>query len=268
MTYLNWIIEAIKWKILVNKFEPIKLSESLKSVFVGLVFGMITPNRIGEIAGRSVYLQKKNYQKGVLSTSIGSISQLLVTLLAGFVAIIYYYYYYSQRSLFLSLIVVLLIGLFALVSAIFLFDINKKFARLFFRFIQYISLKISFEFVHLVSKKDFVNLFFLSSIRYIIFSTQFLLFLYLYHVSITVIQASLSVALTYFIICIIPGFALAELGIRGSVSLFCFSLFTNNTGGVLAASVSIYILNILLPAFIGTCILLKTKFRTHENLLS
>ena len=80
MMFINWFLEALKWKFLINKIEEISLMTSIRAVFSGITVSTFTPNRIGEYAGRVFCLEKGDRIKAVLITIIGSMSQLFNTI--------------------------------------------------------------------------------------------------------------------------------------------------------------------------------------------
>ena len=49
---VNWSLEAYKWGALVDRFQSLSFSKKLISVLMGLSIGFLTPNRIGDYAGR------------------------------------------------------------------------------------------------------------------------------------------------------------------------------------------------------------------------
>lgn len=74
-------------------------------------------------------------------------------------------------------------------------------------------------------------------------------------------------ALLFLILAIIPTLTLAELGIRGKVSLFLFGIYSANTMGILAAAGGIWLLNLIIPACLGSLILLRLQyFRKRSQL--
>jgi hypothetical protein len=58
---------------------------------------------------------------------------------------------------------------------------------------------------------------------------------------------------------VLPTIAIAEIGLRGSVSLHFLGLLSDNTAGILAATVAIWLINLVLPAAIGSILLLGVK---------
>lgn len=86
---LNWTIEAAKWRILVSKVQKVSLFTAVKAVLSGLSFSMFVPNGIGEYVGRIFYMQEGNRLRSISVTIVGSISQILVTIVMGFAGLLY-----------------------------------------------------------------------------------------------------------------------------------------------------------------------------------
>ncbi|MBC7903881.1 MAG: flippase-like domain-containing protein, partial [Gemmatimonadaceae bacterium] len=80
---VNWGLEARKWQILIRYIQPISFLKAFKATLAGLAFAMNTLNRIGEYGGRVVFVQHGLRWKAVSLTIIGSISQLIITLVFG-----------------------------------------------------------------------------------------------------------------------------------------------------------------------------------------
>src|SRR4029078_12723845 len=80
---VNWSIETIKWKISVAPIQKVSFIKAFKAVLSGVSFSVSTPNRIGEYLGRVLYMDDGNRLKTISITIVGSISQLIITLLMG-----------------------------------------------------------------------------------------------------------------------------------------------------------------------------------------
>ena len=66
-------------------------------------------------------------------------------------------------------------------------------------------------------------------------------------------------AVMFLILAVVPTISLAELGIRGKVSLFVFSLFVSDSLGILVSTALIWLINIILPAVAGSLMMLGVK---------
>ena len=84
---INWSIEAWKWKISIEKVQPVSFSRSFRAVLSGVSFSVSTPNRIGEYLGRILYMEEGNRLRVISLTIVSSISQLIITLVAGSVGL-------------------------------------------------------------------------------------------------------------------------------------------------------------------------------------
>jgi uncharacterized membrane protein YbhN (UPF0104 family) len=85
---LNWSIESVKWKLSVKKIQEVSFIRAFKAVLSGVSFSVSTPNRMGEYLGRILYMDEGNRLKTVSTTIVGSISQLIITLLMGCIGLL------------------------------------------------------------------------------------------------------------------------------------------------------------------------------------
>ena len=86
--FVNWSLEALKWKISVQSVQPVSFFRSLKAIFSGVSFSVTTPNRTGEYFGRVLYMDEGNRLRVISLTILGSISQLLVTIFFGLLGLL------------------------------------------------------------------------------------------------------------------------------------------------------------------------------------
>jgi hypothetical protein len=85
LMFVNWGIEALKWKLLINRAEPLSFVKSYLAVFSGATLTLFTPNRIGEYGGRFIFLKDPLRSETIQATILGSIAQIWVTILAGLI---------------------------------------------------------------------------------------------------------------------------------------------------------------------------------------
>jgi hypothetical protein len=280
MMILNWGIEAYKWKYLIGKVEKVSFFKAYQAVLTGISVSSFIPNRVGEFFGRVFILKTASRIESILITVVGSMSQLLVTVLAGSVALLVFIPQYlpgagfSSGHLYFG-IFMLVITLDAIILGLFfklsflsvlkerILQNGLKRLRKFFRV---------FAFYH---NREMATVIFLSFSRYMVFSTQFYILLLLFGIRIPYDDALVLIALVYFIMTIIPTIALTELGIRGSVTLYVFGLYygrlipaaATNTMGIFAASTLLWMINLGIPALAGTLFVFRLKFfrKPHES---
>ncbi|MFB0924241.1 MAG: lysylphosphatidylglycerol synthase domain-containing protein, partial [Vicingaceae bacterium] len=68
LMFLNWGIEAVKWRFTIRNIEEISIFKSFKLIFTGITLGFLTPNRIGEIPARALLLNGSNVKEITLKT--------------------------------------------------------------------------------------------------------------------------------------------------------------------------------------------------------
>jgi len=93
----------------------------------------------------------------------------------------------------------------------------------------------------------------------VVFSAQYLILLDTFGVEMLWWQGFLMNAVIYLVMALVPTIAVVELGLRGKVSLYFLGLLSNNTAAIIAATVGIWLINLLLPAVLGSILLLGVK---------
>lgn len=270
---LNWLLEAVKWKYLIGRIESVSFPRAIQAVFTGISISTFTPNRVGEYIGRVFFLKKASHIEGILITIVGSMAQLLITIILGTTSLLIFipdylsemfidhgYLYYTLFILIVSLNIILLALYFNLS---FLTTLKERIlqnrlqpVRKFFRV---------FSFYH---NRELAIVMALSLARYLVFSAQFFILIRFFNIQINYPDAMIIIALIYLIMTVMPTIALTELGIRGSVAIYFFSLWFSKTNpgtelfnaGVLAASLLLWMINLGIPAIIGTVFIFRLQF--------
>ena len=257
LMFVNWSIEALKWKLLIAPLESVSFKASLKGIFLGITMSIFTPNRVGEFAGRVFFLEKADKVQASIMSLIGSAMQLLVTIIAGFLG--YYllekkYYDFFQTEQFISTdTILILIGTFVMFMIIVFYIIYKK-QNTFLLFKKYIDL------IKIHSKKELNSVFYLSFYRYVVFSIQYYLTLRVFGINGGMMILFSLIALTFFVTSVIPTFALTEITVRASVAIYFFGTISSSNSFILAASLFLWIINLAIPALIGSTFIWKLKF--------
>ena len=271
---INWMLEARKCQYLLKKKERISLTNSLMAVFSGITVSIFTPNRIGEYVGRIFMLRKTNPIQGALITIMGSISQLMITLVFGSISTLIFIFDFSdflesypdfiKVALILIEIMALIIILILYFNLSLLYNASERIKfNLVIKFRRYLKI------ITLFSNKELLNTLFLSFLRYLVFSFQFYILLYWMGLKINLFDGFVLISMIFFIMAIVPTIALSELGVRGSVALFLWEIYSTHARGldvegsgliVLAASAFLWIVNLMLPAIIGSFFVFKLNF--------
>lgn len=258
LTFINWGLESLKWKLLVSKIEKVGYLTSVRSVLAGLSFGFITPHAVGDYAGRIWQLNVSNRFEAVGAVMLGRAAQYFATFTLGLFGTSYLLFYqFGDRSFVIYASVAASITLIAGISA-FLFLRRKFLAILSYRKLK--KLRRYFKVILTYSNKEILQLLFLAFVRYFIFALQFYLLLLFFRVSSDELLIIAGVTWTLFAKSTIPSFNfLSDLGVREFSALFFFSYYGVDNTMVLLASFTLWCLNIFIPAIIGTVGILNMK---------
>ena len=262
LMFVNWMLESLKWKFMIRKIEAISIFTSFRAIFSGITVSSFTPNRIGEYGGRVFCLEKSDRIQAVFITILCSMAQLLTTIIFGSFAFFILneqfledQYFIIEISRFSLLVLFLFNILFVLAYFNVAYLINFLWKFSFFNFLrQYINVISLFNF------KDLLVTFLYSVFRYLVFSIQFLILLHVFNVDILLCDAILSVMLVFFFITLTPTITIAEIGVRGSMALLVFLKFSTNVIGILSSTFLLWIINLIIPAIIGSFFIFSLKF--------
>ena len=267
---VNWGLEARKWQLLIAPLEKFSFIKSFKSVLAGCSITMLTPNRVGEYGGRIVYVQEQNRLRAITLTILGSISQFLVTILMGTIGLIVLKdfsgkdaeafkdvpAFLSNTLLYVSLLTSIFTGLFYLRIGWLIHAMEKiKFLS---KPLKYVRLLQQF------SGKQLLRILFLSILRYGVFILQYILLLSVMNIGINFILCFWLLTIFYLLMAIAPTIGFTELPVRATASVALFSLYSSNVLGIQAAALSIWLINLVLPAIMGSLLILGVKI-TIDN---
>ena len=244
---LNWGIEAFKWQFAIREIQRITIIKSFKLTITGITMGLLTPNRIGEIPARALLLNKENFKELTLKTSVSSFSQVVITYLMGVIGIGVNYQHLSFSINPLVLVFVLSLGFIFLLVAY--FKINKL--DFLFKKISYLRDEKIIDALRTCSKEELSKLLLMSFLRYCVFSLQFYLVLAAFGIYLNTIEDVFLISVCFMITSFIPTILISELGVRGSVALFVFGIVSMLDIHIFLASVSLWIINVAIPALFG-----------------
>ncbi len=269
----NWGIEAKKWQLLVIRVQSITYLRSYRAIFSGQAFALNSINKTGDFVGRILYLEEGNRLRAISLTLVGSMSQMLVTFAIGFVALLGLRFTLLENHALLQglsafWLDALLIGLLPIVILIIIFYYN---VALFIRWLEKIPFISKYKFfiekLDTLEHKELTRILLLSASRYVVVIVQYVLLLQVFGANASVLELSMLVAVFFILLAMVPTIAWAELGLRGKLSLLLFGLVTSNQVAIIAATVGIWVINLIVPAILGSLLLLGLKlFKQKENI--
>jgi len=266
MMLVNWFLEAAKWKRLIRDVEKISFYRAIESVFCGLTLAVFTPNRLGEYGGRVFFLSPKRRIVGVVVMAVGNIGQMVLTNFFGAIAIYAFAYRFLNFNAWIIYPLGLVIVAYCIFFLVFFFNIkwlnrlllSIKFMRKYERFYSILAR---------YSKQELFKILMFCLARYVVFTSQYLvLFLWLIP-GLSPVDIVMMICIMFFIQSALPSLDLFEVGVRSLTASYFFSFVTHQDVAVIACTATIWFVNIIIPAILGTYFVFKLNFfgnpKTH-----
>lgn len=245
LTFLNRFIEILKWKNLVHIIEPISIWESTKQVLIGITFGIVTPNGIGEYAGKAWFYPRKDAGKIVFLNAVCNGIQVIYAVALGLIGTLYVNYLHEFIPN--TYIYLFFGGLFAVILLVF----SVKNIS-----IKGYSLQTIFTFLTEIPKEIHRKNIILAFLRYTVLVHQYYLLYRFFDVEIAYGTLLAVVASIYLLASSLPNFQAIDFALKGSVALFLFGFFDVNEWVIALVATSIWLLNLVIPISIGSVFLL------------
>lgn len=255
LAFLNLYFEMRKWTTLIHSPQLDKRL-AFKAVLIGMCSGFVTPNRLGEFAGRAMAVPRKLRKKASVMTFAGAGIQGSVTLLAGITGLAIYPIL-PQLPSYGDVKPIMLYGLVVVGVALAIFFWFKNPLK---PHIQSILKRLKS-----IDPKTLAKAWLWAAGRYAIFSTQFVIALYSVGFSGDILTCYAGVFLLYFIQSYMPFTAMGELGVRELLAIFIFGRFLNEPLLAAFATLMVWVANIGIPVLIGALNLKFYKSRILGN---
>lgn len=259
LMFVNWVLEALKWLRLTRLLSPMSVWKAIESVFCGLTWAIFTPNRIGEFGGRVMFLPNRKRIHGVFAMAVGSFGQNVVTNVLGASAMVWFLYTYLHLGLIIMIGVTTMAFVLILSMLVFYFHIkwmvsllnSIKFLKKFHRF---------FDIMGKYKTAELISIMWFCLSRFLVFTFQYYLLIHMLVPQIAILQMTLMMFVFFFINSAIPSMDMLDLGVRGFTAGTLFSYITHQTLAIVVAVSLIYIINLVIPAILGSVFVLKLKF--------
>ncbi|HJP63945.1 MAG TPA: hypothetical protein VJ844_10900 [Mucilaginibacter sp.] len=256
---VNWILESLKWKYLTRELVSITTWQAIEAVFCGLTWAVFTPNRIGEYGGRVMFLPNRKRIHGVFAMAVGSFGQNVITNLLGLTALMWFVFTYLHINIAVSLALSLAAFGFMVLLLVFYFNIgwlvtllNRiKFLEKYHRF---------FDIMARFHTTELLNIMWFCLTRFFVFSFQYFLVIHLLIPAVPVFPMMMMVFILFFIQSALPSLDLLDVGVRSMTASAFFAYITDQNIAVMAAVSSIWFINLIIPAILGSIFVLKLRF--------
>lgn len=264
---INWLIEARKWWLLLQRLAPSPYRTAVRAVFAGISLSLFTPHRVGEYGGRILSYPTAMHPKVLLASLVANYGQLLCLLTAGCLGI-----FHIGRS-FLPENGILFYGILLLGSL--------GLVLLWWSFLavhQLMPLLQGWQWPKwltwlpktLVTAGQFDQTLLLRSaswagLRFLIYSVQFVLLLIFFGLDIPWHILLSGVFVIYLLQSGLPLPPALGMLTRGELGILVWHGFEANPLAILAASLALFIINLAIPALLGVMVIVKTNITKSLN---
>jgi hypothetical protein len=262
---VQWLLEARKWQVMLDTEYRIKLPEAFRMILSGIALSIATPNRMGEFAGRVMHLPSGQRLQGTAYTVIGNFAQLIVTCIAGSIALLMEWQGQHFKFSLPGMQTIQSMLLWATPLAI-VFSMLLYFkSGLVFNWI--LSLRMLGKFrdklgtLATIPNSILLKVLLLSFLRFIFFILQYWLLFTLTNTGIGFRDTFAAISIMLLWLAIVPTFSFLELGLRWQFALMLMGSLTENTLGIAVSVTAVWLINLMLPALVGAVGLLRYRSR-------
>ncbi len=273
---LNWGAETQKWRLLLRVFSPaVSWGMALRGVLAGVSLAVFTPNRLGEFAGRVLLVQPEQRWRAATANVVSALSQTLVVLAAGGLGLWWFMQQVLRPEPFYAWAVAVLAAVG--VAALFFFYFQIKLLIPVLRRLRWLrswrlqptrwpwlrgQVRLLLRGVAVLERFEQRTLWAVlgwAVFRYAVYSGQYFCLLQFFGIQ-TGFWGGLAGISTLFLLQTgIPLPPAMGLVARGSLAVQVWSQFGANEVSSLSATFTLWIINLILPALVGTFFLLNVK---------
>ncbi len=256
---VNWLLESFKWRYLTRNLEKISAWGAIEAVFCGLTWAIFTPNRLGEYAGRVLFLPNRKRIHGVFAMAVGSFGQNVITNVVGLSAGLWFLASFFHINIWIYLAIAagavgfmafLLIFFFHIQWLVNLLD-RIPYIKKFHRF---------FDIMGRYTKPELITIMGFSLTRFAVFSFQYYLVIHLLIPGISIFPMMMMVFVLFFVQSALPSLDIVDVAVRNGTAAYLFGYIVQQPVAVMAAVSSIWFINIIFPAILGSVFVFKLHF--------
>lgn len=258
---LNWLLESIKWRGLLREYWPATWPEVWRAVLAGISVSLATPNRIGEYGGRLLVLPAERMGAVVWTTLVGSLCQWLVFLLLGWPALVGVVAAAGHWPVPFMLAPAALGPLIALLLPLF-WDrlmIGLRASRRLASYRHWRWLRRKLKNGQRIQGRHLRLTLGWAALRYLVYTVQYYLLLRFFGLSIGWLEGLTGISAIYMLQAGLP--LPPGLGVftRSELALWLWGAKVVHPAGIVAATLTLFVLNLAIPALLGTSLIVKTN---------
>ncbi len=262
---LTW--RSLVWKNLTSILQKISFKRAFKAILLGITGGSFTPARFGDWIGKSIVLDQQYRKKGIFIAAFGHLIQSISMIVPGIVTLYFYsveYAHIKELNTRFGFNLMWSIELGTVLFLIFLPVVTKRLK--FPRFPSIIQGII--DTVAAYSYVTYFKIMAYNTLKNCFIYLQLFLLLRLFEIPITGWEAIIIIPTFYLSLSFVPGIMFADLGVIGAFSIMIIGKVFDNYGGVLLATMCIWVVNVGIPLLGGSAFIAlygKKQVKKHPK---
>ncbi len=256
---VNWLLESLKWQLLLRRAVKVTLGEAVRGTLAGLAVGLAMPAQLGDTLGRVASVGPASRWMAVGPALVSNGIQFYVSLVAGIGSL-----YGMKTALpvpaevlrFLLLILSVLAGAGIAVGVF-----RKPLTHWETRHRLLKKAKPYLEVIGAYSGRELAAALCLGSLRYLVFTLQFVLALVLFGFDLGWSELFCGAGVIFLVKTLVPALnIIGDLGMREFTALLVFQQYGIDPLQVVAATLTVWAVNIPGPALAGLAEIWKRRF--------
>lgn len=262
---VNWGFETLKWQVLLRRVEETTFRDAYKGVLAGLSLGFALPAQLGDTAGRVLSLRTTARAEAVGASLVSGGMQFYVALVFGAVAWAHHLSVAPDRNDPAGQwLLYLLVGLSVLGIA---FGLARR------RLIGWLAARPGlrrfakyWDVAGQYNDREIGLALGAAAVRYLVFSGQFYIALRLVGIGLPSGDSASGIGVVFLVKTITPAFnLLSDLGVREAASLWVFAPFAIPAPVLITATLTLWLVNILLPVLVGLIWVWRLKWSVKQG---
>lgn len=262
---VNWGFETLKWQVLLRRVEETTFRDAYKGVLAGLSLGFALPAQLGDTAGRVLSLRTTARAEAVGASLVSGGMQFYVALVFGAVAWAHHLSVAPDRNDPAGQwLLYLLVGLSVLGIA---FGLARR------RLIGWLAARPGlrrfakyWDVAGQYNDREIGLALGAAAVRYLVFSGQFYIALRLVGIGLPSGDSASGIGVVFLVKTITPAFnLLSDLGVREAASLWVFAPFAIPAPVLITATLTLWLVNILLPVLVGLIWVWQLKWSVKQG---
>ncbi|WP_281763565.1 hypothetical protein [Neptunitalea lumnitzerae] len=245
LSVFNWLFEVFKWKQLAEVIRPTLFKNAYQQTIGAQTLAILTPGRLGEYGGKALFYPKGQKGKVLAFTFYHNMHQLGITFVAGVLGLFYLSYTYMASFIVIGFLAMLML--------------SKLLKR---QVVKGYSLQQLYNTYKAIPLKNRAWNMLLSVMRYIVFSHQFYLFLWVLQVPLDYATCMGCITAMYLLASLVPLMSLLDVVLKTGIAVSLFTVFKVPAIIVLGVTVLMWICNTGFPALLGTFVVGNFKLKS------